>query len=66
MNSVLTVSGDFVDKHGGSESKMAFSRSLAVPDGVEPGNISAEMKNGMLYVHLPKAEERKPLAIEVN
>ena len=66
VNSVLTVSGDFVDKHRGGENKMAFSRSLAVPDGVEAERISAEMRNGMLYVHLPKAEERKPLAIEIK
>lgn len=66
VNSVLTVSGDFVDKHGKGESKLAFSRSLAVPDGVDAGNISAEMRNGMLHVHLPKAEERKPLAIAVK
>jgi len=66
VNSVLTVSGEFSDTHGESERKMAFSRSLALPDGVDPGKISAEMRNGMLHITMSKTEERKPLAIDVK
>ncbi len=35
----------------------AFSRSFVVPEEVEADKISAEHKNGILTLHLPKKEE---------
>jgi HSP20 family protein len=42
-----------------------FSRSFALPDTVDPNKISAESKNGVLKVHLPKTKEAQPTAIEI-
>ncbi|MDI6712612.1 MAG: Hsp20/alpha crystallin family protein [Anaerosomatales bacterium] len=33
----------------------AFERSLALPEGVEPEKITADYKDGVLEVHVPKA-----------
>lgn len=42
-----------------------FSRSLTLPDGVDPDKIAAEFHDGVLEVTIPKPEERKPRRIEV-
>ena len=42
-----------------------FSRSLTLPDGVDPDKIQAAFHDGVLDVTIPKPEERKPRRIEV-
>ena len=37
----------------------AFSRSLRLPVEVKADNVTASLNNGVLEVHLPKAEEAK-------
>jgi HSP20 family protein len=44
----------------------AFQRSFTLPEGALPEKISAEFKDGVLLVHLPKDETAKPKAIEVK
>jgi HSP20 family protein len=43
-----------------------FSRSFSLPDTVNPENIGADYKNGMLEIRLAKLEEVKPKEIEVR
>lgn len=43
-----------------------FSRSLTVPHEVKTDAITAELKNGILRVVLPKAETARPRAIMVK
>ena len=43
-----------------------FSRSLTLPDGVDPDGISALFHDGVLEVRVPKPEQRKPRRIEVS
>jgi HSP20 family protein len=43
-----------------------FQRSFTLPEGTQPEKISAEFKDGVLLVHLPKDEKAKPKAIEVT
>src|SRR3954471_23279828 len=42
-----------------------FSRSLTLPDGIDPDKIHAEFHDGVLEVTIPKPEQRKPRRIEV-
>jgi HSP20 family protein len=42
-----------------------FSRSLTLPDGVDPDKIRAGFQDGVLEVTIPKPEQRKPRRIEV-
>ncbi|MBA3301643.1 MAG: Hsp20/alpha crystallin family protein, partial [Thermoleophilaceae bacterium] len=43
----------------------AFSRSLSLPEGVDPERISARFDRGVLEVTIPKPEERKPRRITI-
>jgi len=43
----------------------SFMRSLAMPDDADAEKVAAEFKDGLLKVHLPKSEAKKPREIEV-
>lgn len=43
-----------------------FQRSVSLPTAVAASKVTAEYKDGVLTVTLPKAEEAKPKQIEVN
>jgi HSP20 family protein len=43
-----------------------FRRTIALPAKVDPGKVSASMKNGVLMVTLPKSEEAMPKKITVK
>ena len=69
----LTISGERKAEHEQREkgwyrierSFGRFSRSLTLPDGVDPDRIEASFSHGVLEVRIPKPEERKPRRIEV-
>jgi HSP20 family protein len=44
----------------------SFERSFTIPDGANGSKVTAEFKDGVLRVHLPKDENAKPKAIEVK
>jgi len=44
----------------------AYQRTFAVDDTVSPDKIAAELKSGILTVHLPKIEAVKPKRITVT
>jgi HSP20 family protein len=43
-----------------------YHRAFQVPETVDPDGISAELKNGVLHVHLRKYEKAKPRAIPIR
>ena len=43
-----------------------YQRRFTMPTGVDGGKVSAELKNGVLELHLPKSEAVKPRKIEVR
>jgi HSP20 family protein len=43
-----------------------FSRSLTLPDGVDPDKVQADFKDGVLEVKIPKPEQRKPHRISIG
>lgn len=73
-NGVLTLSGERrIEKSAEDEKEHRretyygrFARSFALPEDVEVQNISAESRDGVLRVRLPKAEAKKPRSIEVK
>ena len=44
----------------------SFSRSLILPEGVDPESIRAQFENGVLEVRIPKPEERKRRRVEIG
>ena len=43
----------------------SFSRRFTIPENSDGEKVSAEFKDGILHVHLPKTETVKPKQIEV-
>jgi HSP20 family protein len=73
-DSVLTVSGERKSEHEERKegyyrverASGAFSRSLTLPEGVNPEGIKASFDRGVLEVRIPKPEERKPRKVEIS
>ena len=73
-NNVLTLRGERKfeaetnkeDYHRVEHSYGEFYRSFTLPFGIDVKNVNAEFKDGLLRVKLPKREEAKPKAIDVN
>ena len=70
----LTISGERKAEHEERERGWyrierafgSFSRSLTLPDGVDPDGIQASFSHGVLEVRIPKPEQRKPRRIEIS
>ncbi len=43
----------------------AFSRSLTLPDGVEPDNVQAHFDRGVLEIRIAKPEQKKPRQVQI-
>jgi HSP20 family molecular chaperone IbpA len=43
-----------------------FYRRFAVPPGIDGTKVTAELRNGVLQLHLPKSEALKPRQINVR
>jgi HSP20 family protein len=74
QDGTLSISGERKAEHEQRErgwyrierSFGSFSRSLTLPEGVDPNGIKAEFRDGVLEVRIPKPEERKPRRIEIS
>jgi HSP20 family protein len=73
-DNVLTVSGERKAEHeqrGEGYHRLeraygAFSRSLTLPEGVDPQSVQASFVRGVLEVRIPKPEQRKPRRVSIN
>jgi HSP20 family protein len=73
-DSVLTISGERKAKQDAynegyyrvERGTGSFSRSLTLPEGVDPGAVRAEFELGVLEVRIPKPEQRKPRKVEIG
>jgi HSP20 family protein len=43
-----------------------FQRSLQVPKGLDPDAVTATIANGVLTIHMPLLQERKPRRIQIT
>jgi HSP20 family protein len=74
QDGALTISGERKAEHEQREkgwyrierSFGRFSRSLTLPDGVDPDRIEASFNHGVLDVRIPKPEQRKPRRIAIS
>jgi HSP20 family protein len=74
QDDVLTISGERKSEkeekgkkyHRVERTYGSFMRSFTLPEDADGSKVSAEYKDGMLNVHLPKSEMAKPKSIEVK
>jgi HSP20 family protein len=73
-NGVLTVQGSRQQEKEEKEDDFcamerwagAFTRSIALPQGVDPEHIEASFKNGVLEILIPKTKEAKGKKIDIK
>lgn len=73
-NGTLTIKGEVKVEHEEQKGQYHlrerrygnFARSISLPTGIDANHIQAESNNGVLTLHLPKAEEVKPKRIAVQ
>ncbi|MES4786751.1 MAG: heat-shock protein Hsp20 [Nitrospiraceae bacterium] len=74
QDDVLTISGERKSEkeekgkkyHRVERAYGSFLRSFTLPEDADGTKVSADYKDGVLKVHLPKSEKAKPKAIEVK
>jgi HSP20 family protein len=70
----LTISGERREEQRNENDRFfvfetsygSFSRSFTLPEGIDPDNVRAEMKNGVLSVTVPKRPEVKPRRVSIS
>ena len=73
-NNVLTISGERKAEHEDKQqgyyrlerSTGAFSRSLTLPEGIDPDAVTAAFANGVLEVRIPKPAQAKPRRVQIG
>src|SRR3954466_7305718 len=71
---VLTISGERKSEHETTKEGYhrverafgTFSRSLTLPEGINPEAVEANFDRGVLEVRIPKPEERKPRKVSIG
>jgi HSP20 family protein len=73
LNNTVSIRGEF-KSDGDEEAKYMvselpcgrFSRVITLPTAADPDHVEATIKNGVLSLHIPKAEADRPKAIKVS
>lgn len=73
-NGTLTISGKTADERRAKEGSYlvqeirrgSFSRSVTLPNGLEPDKATATFEHGVLTLRIPKAEQVKPRQIRIS
>jgi HSP20 family protein len=71
---VLTISGERKAQHEERKEGYhrveraygAFTRSLTLPEGVDPEAVEASFERGVLEVRIPKPEQREPRRVSIS
>ncbi|HEX5591614.1 MAG TPA: Hsp20/alpha crystallin family protein [Candidatus Limnocylindrales bacterium] len=73
-NGTLTITGKTAEQRRAEEGSYlvqeirrgTFSRSMTLPNGLEPDKATATFEHGMLSLRIPKAEQVKPRQIRIS
>ena len=70
-NGKLMLSGTRKMEHSGAANweefaSTEFKRNFSVPQSIEVTKVNAELRDGVLKLHLPKSSAAKPKTIQIN
>ncbi len=73
-NNVLTIAGERKTEHESKQEGFyrleramgSFSRSLTLPEGIDPESVQADFNKGVLEVRIPKPEQSKPRRVQIG
>lgn len=65
-NAVLTISGNYSEETESGKTDHSFSRSLSVPDKAALDQVSANHKDGILTITIPKKKTAEARQISVK
>jgi HSP20 family protein len=73
-NNTVTISGRTAEERKAEEGSYvlqeirrgSFSRSVSLPNGLEPDRATATFEHGILRLDIPKAEQLKPRQIKIS
>jgi HSP20 family protein len=72
-DNMLTIAGHRTAEHDPQQEYYrverafgAFSRSLTLPDGINPDHVDARFDHGVLEVRIPKPEQKKPRQVQIQ
>jgi len=73
INNTVTIRGEFTCEEKKDKQYLScelptgrFSRVITLPTALYPSKAEANIKNGVLTLHIPKAEAHRPKAIKVK
>ena len=74
QDNLLTIQGEYKEEPDNDESQYhlrerrsgTFGRTITLSEHIQDDKIEAHYENGVLTLHLPKAEEIKPKRIQVQ
>jgi HSP20 family protein len=74
QDNVLTISGERKAEHETRQEGYyrlerafgGFSRSLTLPDGIDPDAVQARFDRGVLELRIPKPEQKKPRQVQIK
>lgn len=74
QDNVLTISGERKEHHETRQEGYyrlerafgGFSRSLTLPEGIDPDAVQAHFDRGVLELRIPKPEQRKPRQVQIK
>jgi len=73
-NGTVTITGKTASERSAEEGSYVvqeirrgnFSRSVTLPNGLEPDKAKATFENGILRLEIPRAEQLKPRQIRIS
>jgi HSP20 family protein len=73
LNNTVTIRGEFKSGEEDQDKYLVyelpngrFSRVITLPTAADASKVEASIKNGVLFLHIPKAEADRPKAIKVQ